>query len=285
MEPDNEGRSGPAIWAKRSSGRFPVMAPGDRDERYRWLWSWIMDGTPDCARLGASRQVLRAVKPRARRRFLEGRPAPLMRVAGLLGVRPPHRPVPALDDQRLLVKTVFAPMSIDWIADQFTVDVLALFRHPGNVLSSWISLDLNIQYVHLEQHPAIRRRIHQGELPAPGADRLEHLVWQLGVINLALEESVARHPDWVVRTHEQLCDQPVVQFRRLYEDLGLTWNEDAERYLASNDRPGTGYPTQRVASDQAEAWKSKLDPRQIDVMRRVLEPFALTTWSDADLAP
>ena len=285
MEPDNEGRSGPAIWAKRSTGRFPVLAPGDHDERYQWLWSWIMDGAPDSARLEASRQILRAVRPGERRRFLEGRWAPLMGVAGLLGARPPRQPAPGLSAHRLLVKTVFAPMSIGWIADLFDVEVLALFRHPGNVLSSWISLDLHDQYVHLEQHPVIKRRIGSGELPVPGEDPLERLVWQLGVINLVLEESVAQHPDWVVRTHEELCDNPIVQFQRLYADLGLTWNEDAERYLTKNDRPGEGYPTQRVASDQPDAWKSKLTLRQIDVIRRVLAQFPLTTWSDADFAP
>ena len=285
MEPDNEVRSAPSIWAKRATGRFPVLGPGDRDERYEHLWAWILDGAPEGIRVGAGRRVLRVVRPGEHRRFYEGRTAPLMQLAGALAAAPPHHPVPELAGRRLLVKTVYVPLSADWLADRFDVEVFALFRHPGNVLSSWISLDLNDQYVRLDMEPAIRRRIDAGELPAPGDDPLERLVWQLGVLNLALEQSVTRHPHWVVRTHEELCDDPVTQFRRLYADLGLSWNEDAERYLARNNRPGEGFPTQRVASDQPEAWKSKLTPHQIDVMRRVLEPFPLTTWAASDFVP
>jgi hypothetical protein len=285
MEPDNEVRSGPAIWAKRATGRFPVLVPGDRVPRYEWLWAWALDGAPEGVRVGGARRVLRVVRPGEQRRYYQGRRAPLMRAAGALAARPPHRPIPELADHRLLVKTVYVPLAVEWLADRFDVEIFALFRHPGNVLASWMSLELNDQYVRLDEEPSIRRRIRAGELPAPGPDRLERLVWEIGVLNLGLEQAVARNPGWVVRTHEELCDDPPARFRALYDELGLTWNEDAERYLARNNRPGEGFPTQRVASDQPEAWKSKLSAGQIDVLRRVLEPFGLRTWSDSDFVP
>ena len=285
MEPDNESRSAPAIWGKRRSGRFPVLRPGDHDAGLQWLWSWILDGAPQSDRLKLSAPLLRAVRPGGRRRFYQGRTSPLMQLAGLAGARPPHQPVPALDGHRLLVKTVHIPLAVEWLASEFDIDVLVLLRHPGNVLASWISLDLNDQFARLDRQPAIRHRIDDlGTIPPPGTDPLERLVWQIGVLTLGLEEAAAAHPGWVVRTHEELCIEPVAQFRRLYAQLGLTWTEAAEEYLSKNDRPGEGFPTQRVASDQPDAWKTRLSPAQADTLRRVLSRFPLSTWTADDFA-
>jgi hypothetical protein len=287
MEPDNESRSAPAIWGKRRAGRFPVLAPGDNDAEYRWLWSWILDGAPEGGRLELTAPLLRAVRPVGRRRFYRGQASPLMQLAGALGRRPRYRrPGSRHDPRRLLVKTVHLPLAVEWLASEFDVDVVVLLRHPANVLASWISLDLNDQFARLDDRPAIRRRIVEaGEIPAPRADPLARMVWQIAVLNLGLEEAAARNPAWIVRTHEDLCVDPMAKFQVLYRQLGLTWNAQAEHYLTSNDRPGEGFPTQRVASDQPDAWKRRLAPGQIETMGSVLSEFAFSTWTQAELAP
>jgi hypothetical protein len=285
MEPDNEVRSAPAIWAKRRSGRYPVLRPGDRDDRLASLWSWVMDGAPQDARLRATDLMLRAVRPPENRRYYRGGFAPLMRLAGMVGARPDHRTADVAPGGRVFVKTVYMPLALEWLTSRFDADVLVLFRHPGNVLASWISLDLNDRYVRLDQEPTIRRLVAAGELPPPGPDPFERLVWQVGVLDLALERSLERQPTWVRRTHEELCVEPVARFRSLYEELGLEWNPRAEDYLISNDRPGEGFPTQRVSADQADGWKHRLDATQIDTMRRVLAQFPLTTWDPDEFTP
>jgi hypothetical protein len=285
MEPDNEVRSAPAIWAKRRTGRYPVLRPGDRDDRLRALWSWVLDGAPGNRRLRATELLLRAVRPTENRRYYQGQFAPLMQLAGLVGAPPPHRTSAAGTDRRTFVKTVYMPLALEWLTSLFDVDVLVLFRHPGNVLASWLSLDLNDRYVRLDRDPVVRGMVERGELPAPGPDQFERLVWQVGVLDLALERSLTRQPHWVQRTHEELCVDPVARFRSLYDDLGLEWGQRAEDYLVANDRPGEGFPTQRVSADQADGWKQRLTASQVGTMRRVLAQFPLTTWDQEEFAP
>ncbi len=284
-EPDNETLSPPAIWAKRHLGRFPVLEPGDRDDDYRRLWTWILDGAAPAVRLQLAKKMLRGVRPGGRRRFHQGRLSPLMQSAGLVAANPRDRREPELRGHRLFVKTVMAPLSIEWLASEFDLAVLVLLRHPGNVLASWMSLDLSLEFARLDDRPAVRRLIEAGTIPRPGSGDLERLAWQLGVLNLGLEEAAARHPDWVMRTHEDLCIDPLDKFRRLYSDLDLTWNEGVEEFLVVNDRPGDGFRTQRKASEQPEAWKKRLDAEQIGILRRVLSEFPLTSWSEDDLTP
>jgi len=203
-------------------------------------------------------------------------------MAGAIASHPPDRRNPVLDDHRLLVKTVHAPLVMDWLASEFEFDVLVLLRHPGSVLASWIALDMDAQYVPFSETPAVRRLAEQWEVRLPGSDHLEQMIWQIGVLIMALEKAAAHHPDWVVRTHEQMCRNPVEEFRLLYAELGLHWNEQAEEFLVENDRPGKGFRTRRLAAELPDNWKQRLTPHQIAEMQRVLAWFPLTTWSADD---
>jgi hypothetical protein len=283
LEPDNEGTSAPAIWGKKAAGRFPALQPGDHDQRYHGLWSWILDGAPRSLRLRLAAQMLRPVQPPGRTRFLQGQRVPLMTIAGAVASHPGSGTPSVLRNQRLLVKSVHAPLALDWLAEEFEIDVLVLLRHPGNVLSSWLALNLNEQFIHLEENPAVRTRLlSPWGVPAPGPDLLERMIFTIGVLSAALEEAASRHPGWLIRTHEQLCSDPGPEFKKLYAHLGLTWNEGVEGFLAGNDRPGEGFLTQRVAAELPDNWKRRLTPHQVEVMRRILSQFPLKTWTAED---
>ena len=284
MEPDSEGHRGSAIWAKRHAGRFPALAPGDRDEAYHRLWSWILDGAPETSRLRLAARILRVVPRPTINHYLEGRTAPAMSLAGALGRRPPVRRNPILDDHRLLVKTVHAPLSIGWLASEFEIDVLVILRHPGSILASWIALDYVDQYVPFQTVPSVRRLADAWDVPPPGHDPLEQMIWRIGVMLTALEQAAGRHPEWVVRTHEQLCRDPNDEFRRLYADLDLQWTEAAAACLVENDRPGRGFRTRRLAAELPDNWKQRLTPHQVAEMQRVLARFPLNTWTADDLS-
>ena len=183
------------------------------------------------------------------------------------------------------MKTVFLPLAVEWLTADIDADVLVLLRHPGSVLSSWMKMDMNLEFARLDDHPSIRRQIEEERIPRPGAEPEERMIWHIGVLYSALEEAAARHPTWLVRTHEDLCVDPVAKFRHLYDELGLPWNEHVEEYLATTDQPGEGFLTRRVASEQPGAWKSRLTPAQIELVQRVLSGFTLRTWTQEDFVP
>lgn len=282
MEPDSEGHRASAIWGKRRAGRFPVLAPGDRDDAYRTLWAWILDGAPETPRLRVAAKVLHTVKPAPRKQFLRGGRSSTMSLAALLGARPAVHRNPVLTEHRLLVKTVHTPLSLEWLAAEFDVDVLVVMRHPGSILASWIALDYNDQYIGFCDREAVRALAASWGVPMPGTDHLDRTIWQIGVLACALEQAVSRHPTWTVRLHEDLCRQPSTEFRRLSGEVGVEWSEEAESTLAGSDRPGQGFRTQRLAAELPDDWKRRLTTDQIDALRRVLDGFPLQTWSASD---
>jgi hypothetical protein len=283
MEPDSEGHRGSAIWAKRPLGRYPVLAPGDDGNRYRLLWSWILQGVPEGTHLRLADRILELTTQKEKNTYLRGDRSLKMSAAGLLGTQW-RSPTTAGTTRRLLVKTVHAPLSLEWVASEFDVDVVVVIRHPGSILASWLDLDFIDRYVAFESRPEVRSLAAGWDVPLPGPDLLEVTIWRIGLLATALEKAVERHPSWVVRTHEELCTDPVTEFRKLFGDLGLTWTPEVETHLSENDREGKGFRTQRRAADLPDNWKSRLDGDQKAALRRVLSLFPLTRWSADDLA-
>ena len=273
MEPDSEGYQPTAIRAKRDIGRFPLLHPGDRDEPYRRLWSWILEGAPTSHRQRAAQEVLRRTRPSQRALHLSGRGSPLMTLAGGLADLRLDRRNPALYDHALLVKSVHAPLSIEWVAAEFDVDVLVLLRHPGSVVASWLEVRSNERVVPLAGDPGVRRLADTWGVRPPRPDPLTVTIWTVGVLLTALESSARRNPAWTVRTHEQLCRDPEGEFRELYDVLGLRWSPQVLEFIRGRDRPGTGYATKRVAATLPGDWRRRLDAAQQVELHRVLSEF------------
>ncbi len=224
--------------------------------------------------------------PRKHERIFEGRQDLVTWVAATLARDP--RPKASLDTDgrpaRVIAKSIHAQLALEWLTSEFDVEVLVLLRHPANVLASWMEVKLkDSRNPTLETRPEIRHRyIEPWGVPLPGPDPVERMSWRIGLLTAALEEAAARHPGWHVRIHETLCLDPVAEFEQLYRDLGLRWTGETAKYLNDHDAPGEGFRVIRVASEQADSWKRRLDDDQLATLRRVLDWFPISSWSDED---
>ena len=277
-EPDNEDKHPAAIHAKRRLGRYPVLAPGEDDRDYRRLWEWILSGAPESNRDRLAHFIL---KPGIEKRIYEGRHDPVTWLGGT--VARDHRPADT-PPGRVVAKSIHLQLALDWLVSAFDVEVLVLFRHPANVLASWMEVNLKDgRNSTLETRPDVRRRyVERWGVPLPGPDPVERMCWRIGLLLAALEESVGRHPEWHQRTHERLCEDPGTEFRALFDELGLTWTPEADEYLAAKNAPGTGFQLKRVASELSDSWRQRLDDRHLEVLRTTLARFPITLWTDAD---
>jgi hypothetical protein len=283
LEPDSEDKWPAAIHAKRRLGRYPVLQPGERSPAYRRLWAWTLQGAHEPQRSVWARHIL---GPGAEDRIYDGHRDPVTWFASTLARDPRVLPSSTLasDSPRIVAKSIHAQFAIEWIADEFDTDVLFLLRHPASVLASWMELNLkDSRYSTLEHRDDIKARyVEPWNLPLPGPDPIERMSWMIGLLMAAIEDTSARHPEWHIRTHEQLCADPPGEFHRLYEDLALPWGDATEEFLDAHNAPGSGFMVKRVASELTDSWQRRLDDEQLATLRRVLSWFPITTWGDRD---
>ena len=278
-EPDNEWPNPFTLRAKLPLGRFPVLTAADAaPPRYHEVWRRALAGLRESPR---RQQVAWKVDrgPRTAHELWRAMcdhasPAVSARLRLLtLTAKAPNHPVPG---RRVMVKTVFAPLAVDWLAARFGPRLLVVQRHPLNVLSSWVSLGWGGSA--LDTNPRVWAHRERWGLPSidQPATPLARISWEIGLFTTALHQAAAR-PDSMVVSHDQLCRDPSAGFRQLFGQLGWEWPDEAERFLAEHDRPGQGFETLRVAADQPEGWRRGLSPDQVreawEVLRRFDAPW------------
>jgi hypothetical protein len=287
-EPDNEWPNPYTLRAKLRLGRFPVLtAAGQAPRAYAEVWRRALAGLAESPRRQQVAWKLDRGEPTAlelwRAMCDHASPAvsPRLRLLVATSAPPSHR-VPGRD---VLVKSVFAPLALEWLAAAFAPRIVVVLRHPLNVLSSWVSLRWG--GCALEANPRVRTAFgERWGLPklADDASSFERIAWEVGLFTSALWEAADR-TDLVVR-HDDLCRDPRRGFEDLFAALGWTWAEEAERFLAERDRPGEGFETMRVAAEQPDVWRRRLSAEQVadawDVLARFRSPWVAEV--EADLA-
>lgn len=278
-EPDNEWPDPFALKAKLSLGRFPVLDERDPDPpEYLELWKRAFAGFRQSGPLLALADRLENWERTKRDLWLalcdhaHPRVTPWLRVLVWLASPPSKR----VHGQLIVIKSVHSPLALEWVTSRVQPRVLVVLRHPFNTIASWLEFGWGGCY--LDTHPKVRERFAaRWGFPQLPEDRsfVEGVAWEVALFTSVLHAAVDAHPDWLAISHESLCADPVDGFRRIYADLGLTWTEDAERFVKESNRPGKGYETARVAADQPDRWKQRLTRDQIQEMWSLLSQIRM----------
>ncbi len=250
----------------------PVLAPGDDAPESERLWAGAFAGG----------RPARTVRDRIARRLYAATPV-RQRWEVWLGAEPSTRlrwvarlavPRVAVPDARVVVvKSVRAELSAEWIVARFAPRVLVVERNPLNVLASWIDLG----YVRDPREAATYAQLAGErwgvEPPSASASQLERQSFTYGVLATALHEAAARHDDWIVVSHDELCLDAPAGFAALAPRLGLTWGDAAARFVVESDTAGAGYLTERRTAEQPGRWRSRLSSEQVAIIRETLDRF------------
>jgi hypothetical protein len=288
-EPDNHFRWAYAFRAKRMLGRreYPPLRPGDEVAAASELATlWRRAFTPRrisravaSRRRATNRLVAHAGATRVSSALAGGSQGSiLLDAASALSV-PEHPPEGA---QTLVVKSVYAPLCVEWIARENAVRVVIVVRDPVNVVSSWLELGwigdrATDMLSALDPETAHELAERYGTSYPSSASPLARATWLAGVLTCTLEDVAMRNPDWPCVGHEDLCEEPSARFSALAARLRLDWTREAEGLLESMDRPGRGFEVNRVAKSLPEVWRTRLDADQARTIRSVLDGLPLTS--------
>ncbi len=284
-EPDNHFRFAYAFRAKHRLGTREYPRPASRStppgiDDYDALWRSAFSQEPAAGRWHRRRRIANAVVARAdSRRVSAALARPNIRDPDLVlanSIAVPERPA---GSGPLVVKSVYAALAAEWIASRHEVRVVAVLRNPLNVVSSWVALDWlppsgpdPLSTLEPAFADDLARRF---DTAAPAGSALARAAWLLGVLTCALDEATRRNPTWARVVHEELCLAPGEEYPRIAEQVGLRWSAAGDRSLAEGNRPGRGYETARVAADEGEAWRDRLDDSQVREIQAVLERLPL----------
>jgi hypothetical protein len=300
IEPDNEKLSVLAWFCKAGLPRFPYLAPSDEAGLYQQLW---------CSALAGNRWPW--ILNRALSFFIKIRAAELeaevgertgfvytdrsMRTVGPAGKIKryqvdAHRQMAWLArsllaasgrfkaDHRAIVKSVHAPLSIEWITAHYPADVVVILRNPYSLYASYRRLRMPDGFRNLLfQEPLSRDRLQY--LPAPSETRmLEHrdaMAFQIMLMYKIIESQVSRHPEWMLLSHDRLCMNPQEGYRNVFGKLDLSWSARTDMKIDALNIPGKGFDAKRVSKQQPTKWKTEVSAEEQAIIEGWIQRFEL----------
>jgi Sulfotransferase family len=296
LEPDNEKVSFLGRAFKGHLPRYPTLQPGQEDAAYLSLWLQAMN-SPLASWLGTNR-LLRSLegfvfkgeslvekkeqaalaKFKAEPRQIEMIPALENGVSVARSTSRSHR----------IAKSVHAVFAAEWLAEKLRCNhIMLVQRMPHGILSSMKKLAMAdaVRIGSLAPHVSADELATLEQASSSPENYLAAAALQLAKMYAWMAALARRHTDWVLVKHEELCQNPVEQYRALFDRVDLPWSDKIEAGIRERDRPGEGFATVRKASDQIGKWKKSLSAAEIAMIDQTFARHGLEQWtSEATVA-
>jgi hypothetical protein len=199
---------------------------------------------------------------------------------------------------RPLLKDPFALFSAEWLADRFHMDVVIVIRHPAAFVSSIKKL----QWIHPFSHFLEQSLLMETVLQPFAAEIREYatrehsildqavLLWRL--LHYVIMHYQRRHKEWIFIRHEDLSQDPLAGFARLYERLGLEFSAHAQarilEYSGSANPADTNAPVGSETALRRDSraniwnWKNRLTSAEIATIRERVTDVSRTFYANED---
>jgi hypothetical protein len=251
-------------------GPYPVIDSDEEAGQFAPLWDLVFSG-----RLPFALRERRRLRPAAKiaLRLPRSIRDPMVRTAAAVSARRPGRA------QNIVVKTIYATFSLEWLVARYRPQIIAMQRNPLNVVSSW--RELHIPLFDLATRANLRTRYVEPlgiEPPEPGAPEVAQIAWHVGLLTHVIAQALDRHPEWIFVTHEDLCEDPATTIRRVSDQVGLEWTDDIDRFLNDSNRHGEGLAPVRIATEEPTKWRQRLTDSEVADIQAVLDRFPTRGW-------
>lgn len=279
-EPDNEHLYARALFFKENLHRYPYLTKKDNDHLYFQLWKDIFENRsyrelfPDKYHLN--------IYPTEK--YLDDKSGAKMDPFFKYNDNDSKDKILNKDldfkkrnnsDQRLVVKSVYNILALDWLDYNFDFVPVIIIRHPGNMISSYLNLKFSDSYRNIFSQKKLVKKHFKNVISDVNnyGDVIEKMTAQIAGAYSVIEKQMKKHKSWHVIRHEDLCKDPIKEFKKLYKITGLSWSHEVENFILESDKPGEGYKTNRVASNQIDKYKSILSVEQMEKIRKVYDKF------------
>ncbi|MCB0764072.1 MAG: sulfotransferase [Flavobacteriales bacterium] len=194
-----------------------------------------------------------------------------------------------------LVKDPLALFSTEWLADPLGLRPIVLIRHPAAFAGSLKGKNWTHPFSHFLEQPLLMRdhlAPYEAEIRA-FAEREHDIIDQAGLLWKLIHHMVAgyraRHPEWAFVRHEDLSNDPLEGFSKLFQHVGVPFGEVEKQAVldySDNARKGPeGYVHEQLRRDSAanvHSWRTRLEPSEIYRLRRSVEEVSSLFYDDTE---
>ncbi|HET9910069.1 MAG TPA: sulfotransferase domain-containing protein [Anaerolineales bacterium] len=200
------------------------------------------------------------------------------------------------EGRRALLKDPFAVFSTEWFAQKLNVKIVISVRNPLGFVSSLKRLNWTFDFQDLLDQPLLMRdhlEAYRSQMESAQMKNVIEqgaLLWKM--IYKTVHSTLSRNPDFIIVRHEDFSRDPITEFRKLYQTLGLDYTHHIDKTIldsSSSENPMelSGKKVHDVRLDSRanmSNWKKRLTEDEINRVRAVTEDVAQLFYTDAEWA-
>jgi hypothetical protein len=187
--------------------------------------------------------------------------------------------------KRVLIKEV-NPFALQWLIDEYRPRIIYLVRHPVSVANSFFRMGWTGQQFESRFSPQTLSTVN------PSYQNFTHSFWaemaalQAVALNQALE-ILQRYDSCTIVKYEDICADPLTNFRNLYDFAGLQWSQTIEDRIrlssnASNQNRSNTYSTSRSSNAMIDSWKDEVSKDVIAEVKDAYCSYSPAYYASAD---
>lgn len=171
--------------------------------------------------------------------------------------------------RRRLVKTVHGLLNIPFLLNHLEFNPLIILRHPSASIYSHLKLRLSDADQDVYKNAKIREDFlkpflgKMEEINTP----LSHMGMQFGIFHFIVSKFIKQY-NYKIILHEQLCENSIDEFQKIYQFLELKWENKVENFIKKNNRRGEGFDVKRIASEQKDSWRKQWTRKELDEIEK-----------------
>ena len=185
----------------------------------------------------------------------------------------------------VIIKDVHICLAISAVWQAFHPRVIMMMRHPCAMANSWRSLDLEARSrlaLLLSQELLVKDHLAPFEKHMRSSENSYFEIgayW--GATYYTMSRIAAEYPEWQWVTHEWLCVDPQLSYKKLLANLGIPFNQlhldQLDRFLDQHDRNRNKtegpYSLARISAQEPDKWRDELTAEQVKFVLDGAEPF------------
>jgi hypothetical protein len=199
-------------------------------------------------------------------------------------------------NKRPLFKDPIAILSAEWLAKKFNMDVLVIIRHPAAFVSSIKILEWDHDFSAFLKQPQL-----MNDYLSPFEDKIREfsknkkdivdqatLLWK--IFHHVILQYQKKQPDWQFIRYEDITSNPIQEFEKIYQKLGLAFNNNIEQKIlgysvsknTQNQQTIDPFSINRNAESNLRIWKQRLSGEEINKIRNEVEGISSSFYTDQD---
>ena len=193
---------------------------------------------------------------------------------------------------RPLVKDPIALFSTEWMAAKFNMDVIILIRHPAAFAGSLKVANWEFPFSDfLEQPLLMRDLLYPFKAEIKNFADNQHdiidqacLLWK--IIHHTIFKYQKKHKDWLFIRHEDLSQDTIAGFQRVFEYLNLDYSESIRQKIKQYTFAEKEHSQRanRVMNSRSniKSWQNRLTVSEVKRIRNQVEDISSKFYSDLD---